>query len=268
MKNKVVTLAFALATLLFTLTGPAAANVTAYVVHGIDGDDFGLDPELPVDVWVSELGCVLPGFEFGSRVGPLTVPAGDYDIMIRLADEMPCSGTEVISLAGVNLPDGASATIIAHRTVDGEPGAGDQLGLGVTASLFANDSSPTERGKARIIAHHTALAPAVDVVVSRDYSDPNAPGVTVPGFSNPTSVGAAVLSQVNAQFRPGDVALELDGAAVFGPTGIRVKPFSTTYIYAVGDFFSGTFQYLVFTDSGKRVGGARASARVPRALRN
>ena len=59
-----------------TLAVPAQADVTAYVIHGIDGDDFNLDPELPVDVFISGLGCALPGFKFGDRVGPLTVPAG------------------------------------------------------------------------------------------------------------------------------------------------------------------------------------------------
>ena len=240
--------------LMGALSVPAQADVTAYVIHGIDGDDFNLDPALPVDVWVSGLGCALTGFEFGNRVGPLSVPAGDYDISIFLADDAnPCAGAEVIDLDGVTLPDGANATIIAHRTADGTTGTGDLLGLGITASLFGNDFSATDRGKARIVAQHAAFAPSVDVVVSRDYSNPGSPGVTVPGFSNPTSDGSAVISQINAQFRPGnwDVTLEVDGAAVFGPTRVRLKPFTVTYIYAVGDFAGGTFQYLVFVEGDK-----------------
>jgi len=254
MKKKVLTIfSMTLAVLLLAVPAMAQENLTAYVVHGIDGDDFGLDPELPVDVFVSGLGCALPGFTFGDRVGPLEIPAGSYDITISLADmAMPCEGTAVIALTDVMLPANANATIIAHRTADGSPGAGDQLDLGVTASIFNNDFAATARGRSRVIAHHTALAPAVDVVLSRDYEDPNAPGVTVPGFSNPTTEGEAVLSQINAEFRPGDwdVALELDGATVFGPDTITLKPFTAIYIYAVGDFFAGTFQYLVFTEEG------------------
>ena len=34
-----------------------------------------------------------------------------------------------------------------------------------------------------------ALAPSIDVVVSRDYTDPNAPSVFVPNFTNPTAAG-------------------------------------------------------------------------------
>lgn len=236
---------------LFAASPVLAQNtLTAYVVHGIPGDDFGFARPLPVDISVSGLGCAIRDFKFGGRVGPLAIPAGTYDIKISLADTAnPCNGTSVISLPGVNLPAGANATIIAHRTADGSAGAGDLLGLGVTASIFGNDFTPTASGKARIIAHHTALAPSVDVILSRDYSAPNAPSVTVPGFTNPTAEGDAVLSQINAQIRPGDweVALELDGAPVFGPDTLNLKPFTTTYVYAVGTFPS-TFQYLVFTE--------------------
>jgi hypothetical protein len=233
---------------------PALAqdSLTAYVVHGIPGEDFSLDPALPVDVFVSGVGCAIQGFEFGDRVGPLSLPAGTYDIAISLADEDPCTGTEVISLPGVALPGGANATIIAHRTADGSPGVGDVLDLGITASIFNNDFTPTAAGKARVLVHHTALAPTVDVVVSRKYSNPNAPGVTVPGLTNPTAGGDVVLSQINAEFRPGrwQVALEVGGAAVFGPDNLVLKPFTATYVYAVGDFFTGSFQYLVYTESG------------------
>lgn len=268
MKASTILTLLGAAVLVGALAVPAQADVTAYVVHGIDGDDFALDPALPVDVSVGGA-CALTGFEFGDRVGPIPLPAGDYDISIFLADETnPCEGTEVIDLDGVTLPEGANATIIAHRTADGMPVDGDLLGLGVTASLFANDFSSTGRGKARVIVQHTAFAPSVDVVVSRDYSDPTAPSVTVNGFTNPTAETEAGLSQINAEFRPGewDVALELGGATVFGPTTIRLKPFTATYIYAVGDFAGGTFQYLVYTnndsglkprksDAGERRGG-------------
>lgn len=246
----------ALGTLLASLAAPAAlaqATTTAYVVHGIPGEDFELDPALPVDINVEGLGCAIQAFSFGDREGPLEVPAGEYDITVSLADSNePCSGAAVISLESVPLAAGANSTIIAHRTADGSPGPGDVLDLGITASLFSNDFSPTGRGKARLIAHHTALAPTVEVVVSRDYSDPQAPGVSVPGFSNPTSDGDAVLSQINAEFRPGDwdVALEVDGANVFGPDTLNLKPFTAFYVYAVGDFFTGIFQYLVYTEEG------------------
>ena len=99
MKTKTIRNVLLAAFLVGSLGLAAQADVTAYVVHGIDGDDFGLDPDLPVDVFVSGLGCALPGFAFGDRVGPLNVAAGDYDISIFLTDGTePCGGTEVIDL--------------------------------------------------------------------------------------------------------------------------------------------------------------------------
>jgi hypothetical protein len=277
MSRKSLVLATVIAT--FALIGSTAAQaqtVTAYVVHGINGDDFPalmLPTELPVDVFVSDVGCVeaLQGLEYGNRVGPLELPAGEYDIRISLADaDSPCDGTSVIELDAVALPGGLNATIVAHRTFDGSPGAGDQLGLGVTASPFLNDFTPTGRGKARVIANHAALAPTVDVAVSRDY--PTDVSV-IPGLTNPTSPAEMVMSQIKAELRPGewDVALEIDGATVFGPDTLRLKPYTATYIYAVGTF-PDTFRYLVFVEDGlkssyPRAEARRSSPRLPRRFR-
>ena len=52
-------------TLLVQTTEPMApGTATVYVLHGIPGEDLGLDPELPVDVSVNGA-CALPGFTFG-----------------------------------------------------------------------------------------------------------------------------------------------------------------------------------------------------------
>jgi hypothetical protein len=45
---------------------------------------------------------------------------------------------------------------------------------------------------------------------------------------------------------------------VFGPDTIRLKPYSAVYIYAVGDFFGGTFQYLVFSEDGLKESRSKA----------
>ena len=94
MSNKIKL--FALLTLVVASIGVAHADghlTTAYVVHGIPGQDLMQDPALPVDVAVSGLGCPLPlqGFSFGDRVGPLEIPAGEYDITISLADDKALS---------------------------------------------------------------------------------------------------------------------------------------------------------------------------------
>lgn len=265
-RNAMVIVAAALA---LSAASPVLAQISeVYVVHGIPGQDFGLDPALPVDIEVAGT-CPEPlqGFSFGDRVGPLELPEGAYDITVRLADaQMPCSGDAVIALEGVALAAGANSTIIAHRTADGARGPGDVLGLGVTAKLFDNPDGAVERGKSRIVVHHTALAPAVAVVVSRDYDDPTAPFVRVESFANPTDGGDAVVSQIDAELRPGgwDVALELGGAAVFGPDRLSLRPFASYHVYAVGDFGGGSFGYLIFADEAMRPRGAAAAEKEER----
>lgn len=207
----------------------ASPNDTAsiYVIHGIPGD-----AGFPVDVSVNGA-CALTDFTFGTRVGPLDW-VGDYTIAVYAAsDDGDCYGTPAIGPVTLTFADGDNKTIIAHLTEDGAP----------TASVFANDFMPTGRGNARLIAHHTAAAPAVDVVVARDYFG-GGPRITVPGFANG--------DQIATEVRPGDwtVTLELDGTPVYGPTMLTLKPFTAYSIYAVGDFLGGSFQYLVYENSG------------------
>lgn len=204
----------------------ASSGASVYVVHGIPGAN-----GFPVDVSVNGA-CALPGFLFGQRVGPLNLAAGDYTVAVHAPSDGACGQPAAIGPVTLSFADGDNKTIIAHLTEAGAP----------TASVFTNDYSPTGRGKARIIAHHTAAAPAVDVVIARNYNG-GGPRTTVPDFAN----GDQIVTEV----RPGntDVTLELGGAPVFGPTTLNLRPFTAYEIYAVGTFPS-TFQYLVYSTSG------------------
>jgi hypothetical protein len=210
------------------VTGVAAGGhgASIYVIHGIPGAG-----GFPVDVSVDGA-CALPNFTFGTRAGPLSLPAGTYTIAVHAPATGDCTNPEAIGPVDLTFADGDNKTIIAHLTEDGAP----------TASVFDNDFSRTGRGNARIIAHHTAAAPAVDVVVARNYFS-GGPRITVPGFANG--------DQINTEIRPGDwqLTLELDGAPVYGPTMLTLNPFTAYSIYAVG-VFPDSFQYLVYANSG------------------
>jgi hypothetical protein len=219
----------AVAVALMLMIGTASADMheaTVYVVHGIPG--------VLVDVEVVGVGCALPGFDFGDIAGPLSLPEATYNIKIRPANAMsPCSEAPVID---VNVPftAGENVTIVAHLDDMGNP----------TASKFDNDFSPTGRGKARLIAHHTAYAPTVDIKVSRDGG--NAPKLMVTDFSNG--------DQAVAETRPGEWFVSImpagDMTPVFGPIPVELKPFTAYRIYAVGDVAGGTFTVLVFPYDG------------------
>ena len=73
------------------------------VVHGVPG--------LTVDVYVNDA-LTLEDFEYGTVTDPLTLPAADYDIDIRVADSDPSSDPVLTEL--VTLPAGANATIEAN----------------------------------------------------------------------------------------------------------------------------------------------------------
>jgi hypothetical protein len=227
----------ALAMMVATLVaaGPrdvAAQDAGVYVVHGIPGQDLGLDPALPVDVAVNGQ-CFLQGFMFGDVAGPVALPPGDYDIAISLADpDNPCSNPPVIEALGVPIGAGENVTLIAHLAEDGSP----------TATKFVNDVSPNAPGKARVIAHHTAAAPAVDIAVGRLNFRGN---MKVPQIKIEDAPNGA---QAAAEIRPGNWALTISPAGspdpVFGPVSAVLKPNNAYLLYAVGTAGTDSFTIL------------------------
>lgn len=229
--NRTLTfLATALAVSLCITCGMAAASIdpgdaSLVIVHGIPGADLGLDPELPVDVKANGV-CLLSDFRFGEIVGPVIVQAGTYNIQIGLADPVtPCSSAPVID-ATFTFEPGEHASVIAHLTEDGLP----------TASKFINLVSRPFRNKARVILHHTAAAPAVDITARRGQS----------------RVRMAVRGVVNGQ-QPRRMLLPGNWNFSIMPSGtetslfyetIQLKPRSIHLMYAVGSPASGTFTVL------------------------
>ena len=204
----------------------ASADATVYVVHGI--------PDVPVDIAVDG-GCALENFMFGDQAGPLMLPAGDHQITISIADEMdPCGGDVVLDVS-VPFSDDENVTVIAYLDEMGAP----------TAGKFDNDFSRTDPGTARIILHHTAAAPEVDVAVDRDMGAMFSPAIA--GFANG--------DQVVTSLRPGEWYVWLAPAGstdpVFGPELVKFKPFTAYRVFAVGDIGAGTFQLLAFANPAK-----------------
>jgi hypothetical protein len=226
-----------------TLSVSAAQGEMTYIVHGIPGQDLGLglDPELPVDVSVGG-SCALEDFKFGDVVGPVPVNDPTLDVQIYLADDdgaPGCDGTLVLDLPGVPFGGGAS-TIVAHLTADGAAGAGDVLGIGITGSKFDLDLQRNGRGKGRLVAHHTAKAPTVDVDLWRGQRVRRVIEVEdfMPG------------DQAQADLRPGNWRTRLRVAdttdVAFGPTKVRIKPYQATVVFAVGTALTDSFDLIGF----------------------
>jgi hypothetical protein len=210
--------------------GTAGLPATVTVIHGIEGSDLGLDPHLPVDVSVEGVGCVLTGFTFGQISPRLELPAGSYDIEVRLSDG-ECTGDVAIRKEGVPFGAGENATVIAHLDADGSP----------DASKFTNDVSP---GHGRLALHHTAAAGAVDIAVYKVWWWFFKKVLSLAGVTNGQSASEDVdPGTYYARIRPSGSNKKLFFDRVPVPRNTAV------FVYAVGTPSNGTFQVIVDSQS-------------------
>jgi len=210
----------AAALLVAAFAGPASAQSdegTVTVVHGV--------PDLTVDVYVNG-DLTLEDFEPGTVTDPLELPAGDYDVEIRPADEDAESDPAISGSAAVEA--GANASLVAHLNADGEP----------TLSAFANDTSEIGAGDARVTVRHTAAAPAVDIL-----ADDSA---IVSGLANPDEA----VTEVPAGTYEAAVAPEGTTDPVLGPTDLTLEEGTNTIVYAIGSLDDDNLDLLVQTISG------------------
>jgi hypothetical protein len=225
---------FAAAALLAIVPSAAfAQNTSLRVVHGIPGGDVSpdLDPELPVDVMVNDAICLLSGFTFGEVEGPFTIPGGTYNVKVSLANTLaPCSEEPVIQ-ADVPINAGSNVSIVAHLDAEGAP----------TASLFTNEVSRPAEGNARLIAHHVAAAPTVDLLVPGRFS--SMPFLTVPGVSNTAGMNQAT-AEINSQASVISILAPGGQEPLFFRV-VSLKPGVTYTAYAVGSLTNGTFTLIV-----------------------
>ena len=215
------------------LFGPVHAQenaATVYVIHGIQGQDLDLDAALPVDVAVDG-GCLLQGFSYGELAGPLNLAPGTYNITIGLADsENPCSNPPVID-AAVPFAAGEVAVVIAHLDADGAP----------TASKFLLDPSATEEGRSRITLHHTAAAPAVDILLSGTVCDWQ-------GQRQFDAVPNGAQGALTVPPGLWDISLRPAGnhTPVLGPQRLEVDPSQAYLVFAVGALGNDSLTLLMY----------------------
>ncbi len=200
-------------------TAVAADDATVSVLHAVPG--------LTVDVYANgeEL---LPDFEPGTLTDPLQLPAGSYDLQVFADGDSPGDGEPAIEANGVDVPAGANATVVAHLDGKGNP----------KLSLFANDTSSTAPGDARLTVRHTAAAPAVDV--RADGS------VLFDGLRNPNEATGDVAAGTYAA----DVVLAGTEDVVIGPADVDLAEGTNTIVYAWGSAQDGNLQLAVQTVDG------------------
>ena len=188
------------------------------VVHGI--------PDLTVDVYVNG-DLTLEDFEYGTVAGPLTLPAGSYDLEIYAADADPAAGDP--ALAGTaDLPAGAYATIAAYLQEGGAP----------TLGVFVENNSTVAAGNARITARHLADFGAVDVLAND--------GAVWEGVTN----GVGADTEVPADTYNIKITAAGDASVVAFDADLPLGEGTNTIAYAIGSVEGGSFQVVAQTITG------------------
>ena len=201
------------------LTGPASAKANAgvSVVHGIPGQ--------PVDVYVNGK-KTLPDFQPGKVAGPLSLPAGEYDIALTKPGDAIADA--LLTVDNAEVPGGANISLVAHLGADGKP----------VLTPFVNDTVKLGAGKTRLIVRHTAAAPAVDV---------RAGGKPVfEDLTNPKEAKA----DLDAGTVSADVVLAGTSTRVLGPADLDLKEGTATIVYAVGSAEDKTLDIVSQTIAG------------------
>lgn len=212
---------------------PASANTSSanvFIVHGIPGKDLALDPTLPVDIAVNGQ-CALTGFKFGDIAGPLALPAGTYQVAIGLANaEKPCSSSPVIQ-GPFAFRAGENASVVAYLNTAGAP----------TAGKFTFSTRNLYTSRLRVVAHHTANAPTVDVRFIRQQ-------LVDDRLSSRRLVGVSNGMYGSVDMRPGtwDLALRPTGTHkdAVGPITLELSTNTVYLAYVVGSIQNGTITVL------------------------
>lgn len=224
--KKTTRLSVALFSLALAATTPALAS-EIYVVHGIPGQDLGLDPALPVDVCLAGGGAVLPGVTFGAIAGPLELDPGRYDLEVRLAASTPCTGG-LATLTTLLLSVAETSTVVAHLTEEGTP----------ALTKFVNDVRPAGQGNARVVARHGAGVGPVSITLRQRGAQ-----AIVPFLDN--------SDQFAAEVKAGSWAVRIfpfgSPKPVFGPAVLNFAANTVNYAYAVGSLATGSFTVVVQT---------------------
>ncbi|WP_203960756.1 DUF4397 domain-containing protein [Actinocatenispora thailandica] len=179
----------------------AAEDSSVSVVHGIPGQ--------PVDVYVNGK-KTLSNFQPTKVAGPLSLPAGSYDV--ALTKPGGSVDSPIIENKSLAVPGGKNLSLVAHLTADGKP----------ALTPFVNDTSMIKPGMARLVVRHTAAAPAVDVradgkVAFADLTNPKQASADLPAGS------------VKA-----DVVLAGTNTVAIGPQTLNLQAGTETIVYAIG----------------------------------
>ena len=193
--------------------GPDAGNARLRVLHAA--------PMAPqVDVYATAPGADLTAsapvgtFAFTEDLGPVQVPAGDYQIRVTLPGD---PATVVFDSGTVPLGDGADLLVAAvENTATGLAPISLVVLDGSGASEIRDIATPADLR----VVHASPDAPAVDIVVNDDFGAPLVPGLEFPDFTGfvsvpPDTYNVKVTDSATQGVIPIDVDLTLDAGQIY-----------------------------------------------------
>lgn len=207
------------AALALTAAGAAPAmaaetDSTVSVLHAVPG--------ITVDVFIDGEEAI-SDFEPGTLTDPMMLPAGSYDIQVFADGGTPDTAEPAIEAMGVEVPESANLTLVAHLTEGGDP----------TLSAFANDTDPVAAGQARLTVRHLAAAPAVDVRANGS--------AIVEGLANPDEASLETAAgSVSA-----DVVLAGTDTVAIGPADLELAEGANSIVTAWGSAEDGNLALAV-----------------------
>lgn len=217
-------------------TAVSAGSARLFVLHGTSGPG----GTLPVDVYVTAPGADLTAtaptgtFDFKETLGPVEVPAGDYQIRVTLAGDPAAIAYDSGTLT---LNDGDDLRVAAVPNVSGGPAAVSLVGLTSGGSVqFLDVNTPT----ALRVGHLSPDTGAVDVIVD---GATYLAGVTYPAVTGFDPLPAATYN----------VAVQTPGGGVvaIGPVDLTFDAGTWYSVLAVNLFNS--IEPLILSDDPRPV---------------
>lgn len=170
-----------------------------------------------VDVYATAPGADLTAsapvgtFEFKGDLGPIEVPAGDYQIRVTLPND---PATVVFDSGTVSLSDGDDLLVSAvENTNTGAAPIGLVILTGAGSAEIQDVATPADLR----VVHASPDAPAVDIIVNDNFAQPLVPGLAFPDFTPFVSVPAGDYNvKVTPENNAGVIVIDADLALAAG----------------------------------------------------
>ena len=164
-----------------------------------------------VDVYATAPGADLTAsaplgtFSFKGDLGPVEVPAGDYQVRVTLPND---PATVVFDSGTVTLNDGDN--LLASAVENTSTGAAP-IGLVVLTGAGSAEIQDVGTPADLRVVHASPDAPAVDIVVNDDFPQPLVESLAFPDFTPFVSVPPATYNvKVTAENNPGAIVIDAD----------------------------------------------------------